>query len=120
MSTVTFVSPESHIVGSTPETDETAPKGKAKKGKPATAKSKATAKAKAKKPRRRKTPKLSRKARCRINKANASRSTGPRKSHGKLISSSNATTHGLCIENFALLKIEDKQIIRERLDYWKS
>jgi hypothetical protein len=107
---VTLVSADSVAVGIDPETATTTE----------TRKSKTNSKAGAKKPRRRKTPKLSHKERCRINRINASHSTGPRTDQGKRISSANAVQHGLCIENFALASIEDKEALRDRLGAWES
>jgi hypothetical protein len=62
---------------------------------------------------------LSHEERCRINRQNASRSTGPRTERGKAIASMNAFKHGLRMETMALPG-EDGAALRDRLDEWNA
>src|SRR4051812_23629817 len=62
---------------------------------------------------------LSKAQRSRINRDNASRSTGPRTQLGKESSRMNTLKHGLRIEALALPG-EDAAALRERLDWWND
>src|SRR3954447_5731673 len=62
---------------------------------------------------------ISKEQRRRINRQNATLSTGPRTEAGKKISSRNSFKHGLRIETLALPD-EDAFELRDRLDQWND
>jgi hypothetical protein len=55
----------------------------------------------------------------RVNRENASRSTGPRTDAGKRSSSMNSLKHGLCIRKLALPD-EDAALLQEKLAWWNG